>query len=381
MTLRAIAAIALSTAWLLPTAAFAQEKPSGDLELLRRAIAESRSRVARYEREERGILEALEAIEHSAALLETDVARARRRADEAREALARNEAEAEGVAERLVVLERAMSTRAAALYRAGEMGALPLLFAAGDLRDFLSRVQTLRRLLSHDASLLARHRETKQALEDAREEAQRAAEESQLAQDTLSERSGQLLEERSRKRELAQQLRRSRARERRALAELETAARALEETVAALPAEGLSAPPGTPSTPFASLRGSLPQPVPGSVARGFGRVVDSEFQTATFRKGVEYDVPAGTPVRAVADGRVRFAGRFRGYGNTLIVDHGDQYFTVSAHLRDLEVGVGEWVEAGREVARSGESGSLTGPHLYFEVRRGGDALDPRKWLE
>jgi septal ring factor EnvC (AmiA/AmiB activator) len=377
---RAAAGLVLLAGIGLGAGALAQAD-SGDLAQLREAIEESRSRLAYYEREERGILDALEAIEQSAALLETEVARARARAEETRVALVRAEAEASGVAERLAALETSMSRRAVALYRAGELGALPLLFAAGDLRDFLSRVQTLRRLLSHDASLLASYRETKRALDAARERAAEAAQASERAERTLADRSSQLQEERELKRRLARRLRSSRTRERRGLAELETASRALEEAVAALPAEGLSPAEGSVGTPFASLRGALPPPVAGTVSRGFGRVVDSEFQTATFRKGVEFEVETGTPVQAVADGRVRFAGRFRGYGNTVILDHGEQYFTVSAHLSEIDVAVGDWVEAGREVGRSGESGSLTGPQLYFEVRRGGEALDPRAWLE
>jgi septal ring factor EnvC (AmiA/AmiB activator) len=374
-----LACAALLLAWGA-SAAVAQEQGAGELEVLRRAIDESRSRLSTYEREERGVLEVLEAIEHSAALLEADVARARAHAAQAREALARREAEAVGVAERLSVLERAMSARAVALYRAGELGALPILFSAGDLREFLTRVQTLRRLLSHDASLLASYRRTRRSLVAARELAAAAAAESDQAERTLDERSAQLLEEGERKRELARRLRWSRSRERRALAELETAAQALEEAVAALPEQGLAAPAGTPSVAFASLRGSLPAPVAGFVARGFGRVVDTEFRTATFRKGVEFDVPVGTPVHAVADGRVRYAGRFRGYGNTVIVDHGDQYFTVSAHLSEIGVAVGDWLTAGEQLGLSGDSGSLTGAQLYFEVRRGRDALDPSEWL-
>lgn len=358
-----------------------QGTPSQDLERLRAAIQESRDRVASYEREERGLLEALDAIETSAALLERDVVRARSRAREARKELQESERKAAGVAEELADLERAMSKRAVALYRAGELGAVPLLFSAGDLRDFLSRVQTLRRLLRHDASLLAVYRETKTALEAAREAARLAAEQSQQAQRMLDQRSAELRREREAKRRLARQLRGSRARERRALAELETAASALEEAVATLPEQELESPAGSPRVAFDSLRGALEPPVAGgSVSKDFGRVVDSEFLTETFRKGVEFDVPTGTPVRAVADGRVRFAGRFRGYGNTVILDHGDQYFTVSAHLSELRVGVGDWVDAGAEIGRSGESGSLTGPQLYFEVRRGGTALDPREWL-
>ncbi len=374
----AFAVLALAVGSALP--AGGQGSKVADLERLRAAIEESRDRVTRFEREERGLLDALDAIDRSAALLERDLRRARVRAKEAHAALEEAEALARGSAERVALLERAMSKRAVALYRAGELGAVPLLFSAGDLREFLSRVQVLRRLLTHDAALLTRHREAETALTAARETAARAAEERSVAQATLDERSQQLRAERDRKGALAAQMRRSRTHERSALAELETASRALETALTAMPDDAVVAPGRAPSRPFASLRGGLTAPVEGRVARGFGRQVDPDFRTETFRKGVEYAVPSGTPVRAVAAGSVRYAGRFRGYGETVILDHGEQYFTVSAHLSEIAVAVGDWVEAGAAIGHSGESGSLRGAQLYFEVRRGSVALDPREWL-
>jgi septal ring factor EnvC (AmiA/AmiB activator) len=354
------------------------EQP-GDLERLREAIAASRERVALYEREERGLLEALDAIEQSAELLERDTARARRRAQGAREELARSEARAREVAERLTLLERAMGARARALYRAGELGAIPLLFSAGDLREFLSRVQALRLLLVHDGELLSRHRKASQSLLARRAAASRAAEQSRAAQAVLEQRSQQLAEEQQRKHQLVLERKWSRTRERAALAELEIAGRALEEALAALPAQPAAAPALRPGA-FAAQRGRLPAPVDAPIAQGFGRVVDADSRTATLRKGVEYAAPQGAPVRAVAAGGVRYAGRFRGYGKTVILDHGDGYFSVSAHLAETRVAVGQAVAAGDEIGLVGDTGSLSGPQLYFELRRGGEALDPLDWL-
>jgi septal ring factor EnvC (AmiA/AmiB activator) len=82
----------------------------------------------------------------------------------------------------------------------------------------------------------------------------------------------------------------------------------------------------------------------------------------------------------VADGGVRFAGWFRGYGQIVILDHGDQFFTVYGHLDEIGPGVGDAVRAGREIGKAGETGSLTGPKLYFEIRRGGVPEDPGAWL-
>src|SRR4030095_15456861 len=82
------------------------------------------------------------------------------------------------------------------------------------------------------------------------------------------------------------------------------------------------------------------------------------------------------PVRAVAAGTVRFAGWFRGYGRMAIVDHGDRFFTVSGHLDALRVETGQSVAAGEPLGTVGDTGSLAGPRLYFEIREGSEAGDP-----
>jgi len=372
----ALAVLALGVA----AAPAARAQLGHDLERVREAIAESRERVASFEREERGLLEAIEAIDESVGLLLDEARRAEDAAVDARLALARAEDDAREASARLVELERALARRAQALYRAGEVGAVRLLFAARDLRDFFTRVQTLRRLVRVDSDLVLAHRDQTRALEEARAEATRASAAATEAETTLAARTSELAEERGRKRQLARKLGRSRALERRALAELEIASRALQETVAAWGDREQAPAAPRVETDFEALRGKLPSPVKGELAGRFGRVVDRDHQTATFRKGVVWVADRGVRVRAVAPGRVRYAGRFRGYGEVVILDHGDDYFTVSAHLDEIGVSLGDGVAAGGEVGRVGDSGSLDGTRLYFEVRRGGDALDPADWL-
>lgn len=350
-----------------------------DLEQLREAIEESRARVDQYEREERGLLEAVEALDRAAALLARDVAQARRRATAARNDHARVQAELAEASSRLAKTRRALSGRAVALYRAGELGAVRLLFSSGGLPEFLSRVAALRRLLGLDAELLERHRVASAELAEAELRARDAATRLSDAEEKLRQRSDELAGERARKRVLVRRLHADRTRERSALVELEKAARALEETLERLGEE--EAPGGQPAgPPFAALRRRLDPPVDAPVVRGFGRLVDPEFLTETFHSGLLYAVPLGTPVQAVAAGRVRFAGWFRGYGKLVILDHGDGYFSVSGHLEEIEVAVGDAVAARQTVGRAGETGSLAGPRLYFEIRREAEALDPAEWL-
>ena len=93
-------------------------------------------------------------------------------------------------------------------------------------------------------------------------------------------------------------------------------------------------------------------------------------------RGVDLGVPEGTSVRAVKDGRVRFAGVMDGYGNVVWLEHGDDLLTVYAHLSQIRITRGDVVDAGTVVGLSGATGDASGPHLHFEVWRWGREVDP-----
>jgi septal ring factor EnvC (AmiA/AmiB activator) len=128
--------------------------------------------------------------------------------------------------------------------------------------------------------------------------------------------------------------------------------------------------------PFAALRGRLSWPVSGRLLRGFGAAGDGG------RSGVGWLIAAanGTPVRAIARGRVAFADWFRGYGLLLIVDHGDGSLSLYGNNETLLKDVGDWVDAGEAIASSGNSGGRKAPSVYFVLRQQGRAIDPRGWL-
>jgi septal ring factor EnvC (AmiA/AmiB activator) len=95
---------------------------------------------------------------------------------------------------------------------------------------------------------------------------------------------------------------------------------------------------------------------------------------------VDIEAREGAPIRAVHAGSVLYRGWLRGYGNLIILDHGSGYYTLYAHASELLVDEGDRVMAGQAIARVGETGSLAGPRLYFEVRYQGRAEDPAEWL-
>ena len=131
---------------------------------------------------------------------------------------------------------------------------------------------------------------------------------------------------------------------------------------------------------FAALKGRLPFPTDGHIEVGFGKVLNPKFNTVTYQNGLDLRAPEGTEVIAVAAGRVVHASSFRGYGNLVIVDHGDGYHSLYAHLSAIAREVGDALEAGEVVGQVGDTGSLKGAYLYFELRRKGKPTDPKDWF-
>lgn len=118
----------------------------------------------------------------------------------------------------------------------------------------------------------------------------------------------------------------------------------------------------------------------GRISSHFGERNDPFTGQKRMHHGLDLAAPAGTPVRAAADGIVRFAGKRGGYGNVVIVEHADGTETRYAHLRDLSVKRGASVAAGENIATVGSTGRSTGPHLHFELRRNGEAVAPEEWM-
>ncbi len=273
--------------------------------------------------------------------------------------------------------QRDLEARLVALYKVGATAGLSTLYAAGDVGSFLRRRDALARILAEDERLFESQRAARRELVASRERSRVALSELRGARRELAVREVRIREQAIRRRNLIDLLRTRADRERRAAHELRDAAERLEQAIAKLPAE--VAPRGAEAAGRVA-RGGLLRPVDGPVRTPFGRLVDAEFGTRTVRNGVEFEAPSGTPVRAPADGRVLFAGWFRGYGQIVILDHGGGSVTVSGYLDEVAVQVGASVRAGARIGSVGETGSLSGPGLYFEVRRAGKPVDPLQWL-
>lgn len=123
-------------------------------------------------------------------------------------------------------------------------------------------------------------------------------------------------------------------------------------------------------------------PAPGrEITSRFGNRRDPFLSRLAFHGGIDFRTPTGTPILSTGTGIVVHAGRNGGYGKMVEIDHGNGITTRYAHLSSVEVREGDHLTIGTRIGKSGSTGRSTGPHLHYEVRRNGNAVDPMRFLK
>jgi len=131
---------------------------------------------------------------------------------------------------------------------------------------------------------------------------------------------------------------------------------------------------------FNLLKGQLPWPTQGRVISKFGKQWNARLKTTTDNPGIDIKGQPGSPIRSTMSGIVTTVTYIRGYGTTVIIDHGGGFYTVYSHVTNIQTHVDSEVRSGDVIAYMGDSGSVNGSKLHFEVWGKGQKLDPEKWL-
>lgn len=291
-------------------------------------------------------------------------------------------AEAAAIAARRALLERSLANRQKAVGRmlvarqaGGAPDALRVALSGEDPAAVARSLHYASYLARASAAMIADYRATL-------DEAERLAGEALAKQARLealqaasrADREKMLAERRERRRVLdrvADEVRKSRKEIKVLHADAARLARLVEELSQLLK-------PQARKEPFSKLRGRLSLPVRGELRGRFGA---PRGAAGTEAKGVFIRAPEGQPVRAIAGGQVVYAEWMRGFGNLLILDHGEAYLSIYANNESLLKQVGDVVAGGEAVATTGASGGNEETGLYFEMRHLGRAFDPLRWVK
>ncbi|XKH60236.1 peptidoglycan DD-metalloendopeptidase family protein [Halomonas sediminis] len=270
--------------------------------------------------------------------------------------------------------QQALGAQLDALYRLGATPQLKLLLNQDDPAE-LDRMQAyLNHMTEARAQRLTTIARLDAALLDTQRELATRSERLHKLSEQLETQGAQLAQQTAERRQLLSGLDARYATEEARLESLNQNRDQAERTLREIQAELARLAQPTPSTQMARTQGDLPWPVQGTIT--------SRFQNSegVHHNGIVIQASAGTTVTAVHTGRVVFADWMRGFGNLLIVDHGDQIMTLHAHLQHFSVRPGQKIARGDELGRVGDSGGRPEAALYFEVRQGGEPINPQRWI-
>lgn len=366
-------ALLLLLATVLAAAGVWARDDKGELRRLSEEIAAKEAALRDLSQQERSITRALGELDESLARLDARGEQLAQRAQKSQERLTAAERNAAVLTGKLEQTEARLRARLRRLTRLGPGADLQVVLGSRSLKDLLWRRTVLRRLAEDDAELAAKVSRDRAALLQERSAILEGRKAQQRARAEVEQARDAAREARQGRAEALTQVALQKGAAQRRLMELANARHRLQRLVEDLP-------PAADATGFAALKGRLPAPVAGTIMVGFGPRMDPATKTPTVHSGLSIKAPLGEPVRAVAKGRVVHAGWLRGFGQLLIVDHGDGFHTLMAHLSRINVQGGDTVARSDVVAYVGDSESLEGPALYFELRAHGRPVDPQRWL-
>jgi murein hydrolase activator len=357
-----------------------------DLEGIKKKIENEKKGLTRLQNQESSVVDSLGKIQSELDKRNKEIKLATAKLSSINGELQAKRAEAERLAGSATSRREMLQKRAAALYRWHRAGS-HFLVLNGDLTlsKVMQRQHYLAAALSFDRELLAKLAEESQRQTVLQEElAQKRAELAEQKQ-ALADAKEAIRQEAQKKELLLASLRREKSNRLRALKEMEAAAQRLEKMMEEISRRALVKPRELPAPPslgngLEALRGRLDWPVRGPVIAPFGKFKHPEFSAEVVRKGIDLEAPIGEEIKAVEKGRVVYADRFSGYGKMVIVDHGDRYYTIYGHLSEILKKMGDAVGRGEALGRAGDSDSLAGSKLYFEIRKDGHSLDPVPWF-
>ncbi len=280
-----------------------------------------------------------------------------------------------------------LKSRVVAMYENGNISYLDVLMGSKDISDFLSRLDAVQAIVDQDMQILEDNKRDRDLIQQKKTEIETNLNNLKKMEADAQTLVATLQEQKKNREKLLADLKTKEGDLEEAKAEQQQAALDLvnqlqQKIDAQRQAQEQNAGGGyTPPVQYSG--GQFIPPVAGApVTSPFGWRIHPVFHTKKFHDGVDFGAPEGTTIRAVADGVVASTGYINGYGNTVIIYHGNGLSTLYAHIRNggIMVSEGQIVKAGQKIAEVGMTGYATGPHCHLTVIKNGTKVDPMEYL-
>lgn len=351
------------------------EKEKDTLERLKRDIRTTRKQRDRSQKKQDAVLQSVERLDRQYHKERRDAATITRELRQIERELEKIVTQRTALQSRMDDRKTMIATRLRRLYMDGRVGWFHPLLTADSYAQFERRLLYLSALVTRERQLFKQEHRDLAEFEHLREQRATARQALVGKKERIDEKLHVMKGIRTKKRKVLASLQRETRSHEHALSTLQRAEHRKESLLREL--EERSHLPGRPA-PF--KKGTLVWPADGDLVGTFGRQRHPTFDTYIDRKGIEIATREGSAIRAASGGTVVYADWLKGYGLVVILDHGNNYFTLYAHASHLSVEEGDAVDKGGVLGGTGAFGLTDQPILYFELRKGTRPMDPVGWF-
>lgn len=350
---------------------------------IQQQLSEHRQEVITFTKKEVALVESLNDIDLSIDSARKQVAALRSEISILDGKIKENAATSKDLIIKINRIEAYAAKRLVALYKLNWLGRFNVLASAESMYDLFQRKSALEKILSYDDNIRQELSSSKARLEHLQAQLRDEKNTKRSLEDIIQKQIDMMSQKRSERTVLLDEIRNKKSMELAAIEAIKQSALALDQKVQSLSTTEKRPPreEKVPPKSFSELKGLLKIPVKGTIVTSFGSFLNTKLNVLNFRSGIDIKTDRGEPIRAVSAGRIIYASWFRGYGNMIIIDHGNSYYTVYAHVEEFFKTNGDVVESDEVIATAGDTGSMIGSGLYFEVRHHGKPQDPMDWIK
>ncbi len=271
-----------------------------------------------------------------------------------------------------------LNERIVALHKRQYGGNAFLLISASDYQDLIKKSKYVSLLAHYDSKIIKKYSSDIKGINAKKDELENINKKLNKTKSSIKKKKEELQTSRAEKDKLFTKIKSKRLAQESKIKKLKESSRKLQNMVRKLKKGNI--PESILGNGFIASKGNLPWPVNGSVLIPYGDYKDPELNATVFKNGIEIKAAKQAKAKAVAGGRVVYANKFNGFGNLLIVDHGNGYHSLYGNLSEVELKTGELLIAGMDIGTADNSLKLKMPALYFEIRYKGKPVDPIPWL-
>jgi septal ring factor EnvC (AmiA/AmiB activator) len=345
------------------------------IQRLQQGIIQQENKIADTQSTKRNILAELEVLDTKLVTQQEKLDKLEKKMQQQQEMIDKEQKELNKIRSEKIFVENHLQKRITAYYTMGDIGLLNVTFSSKTLPELLTFHEAFDELIQYDQDVIKAYGDTievlvrvtkaldleKLVLEDF---IQQTMQEKELLQKTKTE-----------KEELLTHIRTQEKLYKQAIVEMQQASENLAESIVSVKNEVR-----VYEQEFLASKGSLAPPVDGTLITYFHQEKINKLGISRNSAGIELQAADGNKIMSVSDGEIIFSGYLRGYGNTVIIHHGFQYYTVTARIERILVKKGQEVKKEDTIGIMGETATLFDEGLYFEIRHGRESLDPLLWL-